>query len=152
MSINHQLSTLRAAIAEYAQSISAELAVAADRGDFMNRIQNNPTGMTIVLMFTGERLDEEAVNALVVWRNFSVILARPHGWTLQRADNLTEDRPEGPPFYEVLEETRNLLINIEFGGDSLYDPLYRSAALLDTGEAPMDAWELVFECGARLTE
>ena len=153
MTINQQLEALRAGLADYAQSSGAELAVAADRGDFLRRIENNPTGMSIVLMFTGERCDAADREALVVWRTFAAVLARPHGWTVTRADNLTAERPDAAPFYNVLEDVRNGLLNVVMEVEyPIFATRYTGSTLLDTGAAPMDAWEIGVECGARLTE
>lgn len=150
MTITAQLDALLAVLTAWAADFGAVPTAAANRKDVLDFAQGDPTGLRVLLIFTGEQMPEEQSQALVAWRTFSVVLVRPFGWTVRRAENLTTGDATQSPLLALLESARNAILSAQVGEHAELWPRYTAMTEVDPGELLADVWQLDFTAGALL--
>jgi hypothetical protein len=150
VTITAHLDALLSALTTWGADFNVIPIAAANRKDVLEFSSEVPTGLKVLVVFTGETMPEENSQALVVWRNFSVVMVRPFGWSLNRADNLAVGDATQSPLLFILESCRNAIISAQIGEAQELWPRYVALSEVDPGEIPADVWQLDFVAGALL--
>jgi hypothetical protein len=150
MTIREQIEALQAGLADWVTAYNVQLSVAASSADLQASLASDPTGLQGALLFISERQDEAGADAGVVWRSFRLAIARGHGWTGIRSENLTTESHVGAALLDVIEDARTALLNVDFGLGYEYKPRLQDVSMEDTGDAPVDLWVVEILCGSKL--
>ena len=150
MTIAQHLSTVREALAPWAQSIGGSIAVAGDAAHLWNLLAEKPGAFRGALMFSTETPRGELETGRVD-RKYILVLSRGRGFTADRGDNFTKGSAGGKALYEIAEEARELIRSAEVESADDIDEtsvVYLSMSRFDTGDLVTDA-DLASEPGLK---
>lgn len=109
MTINEQLVSLREALQVWAELHGGVAEIVARPSELVRMLSLKPGGVRAVLLFDVETKRGDYEETGRVDRKFLCIITVPAGLKISRSDALTEGAGGGAPFYDVIEEAREII-------------------------------------------
>jgi len=154
-SIKDQLIVIQSNLSNWAKDMKGTAIIAHDLNHMWIVSANNSESPKAVIAFAGEEIRGDlALGATLgrVDRNFEVMISRGKGFTADRGQTLVKDDVStGRPFYDLLEEARDIVRNLPLGqdDDGCIDYHGIRPALVDQ-DYPLDMYIISFSVGTQL--
>lgn len=155
MTISEQLSIIQNNLSNWAKDLNGKAIIAHNLNMMWLVSANNSTEPKAVIAYAGEEIRGDlAVGASLgrVDRNFEVMISRGKGFTADRGQTLVnEDIGQGRPFYDLLEEAREIIRQLPLGSEDDGPVDYKGIrpALVDS-DWPLDMYIISFSVGTQL--
>ena len=156
MTIAAQLILIQTALDGWAKENNGKAIIARDPVHLFALLAQRPGGVVATVMLRGEEALGEFEVGMVA-RTFVVCVSRGKAYTNEQADSLVKGAGGGRPLYDLLEEARELLRNLEFtplnelGANAERCPDYKGIKLFEFGgDAILDAYQIEFSIVTRL--
>lgn len=152
MTINAQLELICADLQAWAGGIGAQVYIASDIDDLLTKLAETPAAPRVVVMWHSEVKRGEYEERGAVDRTFWVAIARGKGLKLVPGANLTKGVSGGKPLYDLMEEGREIVRDLDFDPETTEShPDYQGATPLEVnGTTLTDVLKLEFSIGCQL--
>jgi hypothetical protein len=153
MTIGEQLELTRDTLLPWAQEIKGRVEIAADPVHLLGLLGTSPGAPRIVVLFDAEEKRGEYEETGRVDRKFLVVVSRGRGFKLDPADALLEGVAGGKPLYDLVEEAREMVRQIQFeAATTEVRPDYKGTRRLQLEGMVVDAYQIEFTIGVQLPE
>jgi hypothetical protein len=157
-SISFQCKWIRDVLSNWAKAEGGVAVIAHDLNSMWELAFNTSKVPRCIICFTGETIRGDADTAAYtsrVDRDYVVLITRGKGATANRGDTLTEQIGDQRPFYDLLEEARDLIRVIQFDPSvtEAYDTMpldYKGIRPALPEDYPLDAYMIEFSIGTQL--
>lgn len=157
-SISMQCNWIRDVLSGWAKAEGGIAVVAHDPNEMWQLAFNNSQVPRCIICYLGEEIRGDFSIASVmsrVDRQFVVLVTRARGYTANRGDTLTEQVNDARPFYDLLEEARDLIRVLQFDASVTEaqsgDPVdYKGIKNALPEDYPLDAYMIEFSIGTQL--
>ena len=148
MTIGAQLNCIKAKIDAWAKDSGATVQIAADLIDLFSMLAVTPGKVRVLIMFHGERKRGEFEESSMVDRTFWVSVGKGRSMSLKRGDDLVAPAAGGPPLFDVVEQVRQQLRDLDFDGQTTEEHInYRDCSPFNLEGYLVDAFNLEFSIG-----
>lgn len=147
ITISQQANFLQLALDAYANPLGGEAKVVSNLKDYWSQAKLSSQKPTILVCYQGDvaRGPFEQANAWVrVDRQWSVAVIRGRGFTSNRGDTLNSSQGGQIPFYDVVEQVRELLRSLLGISEELPTIDFKSIKPMSMGSDPLDGYEIQF--------
>lgn len=154
MSISDQAKAIVDVLNTWAANEGGKAFVASDMSNLWQMAQEGPQNPRVLLCYNGEDIRGEfgvAAQTGMIDRHWIAAFTRGRGFNVERGDSLTETRQNARPFYDLIDEGRDLIRNLLL--DEIADgPVdFKLVRPMQMGELIIDGYIVEFSVGTQLT-
>lgn len=151
MTIGEQLQFIAGGLQPWAQEIKASVAIVESVAHLVSQLVQAPGSPRILIMVDAEEKRGEYEELGRVDRRFLVVVSRGVSMRIEDGRSILEGAAGGRPFYDLLEECREVIRGLRFDHESTERiPNYVGMSRVQVDGFITDARQLAFTIGTQL--
>ena len=140
---------MQAALADWHKTVGGSCKIANDEPHLFAILGENPGAPRSAILFDEENPRSGELNDVLgrVDRKFIIAISRGRGFNLNLGDSLTKGVAGGQPMFELVEQAREVIRSMRFGGDEEV-PYYVGSKRLQFQGVTTDAYAIMISLAA----